>query len=82
MVVSRMRRINRFYLYIFILACLVSILFYFKIKPHQEVVLKTVYNQIIPSKWQDRAKSLGYYCPSWNSTPGTISSSIYIKLAK
>ena len=44
--------------------------------------LKTVSGQIVPSKWMDRAKSLGYYCPSWNAEPGQIVSDICYKLAK
>ncbi len=44
--------------------------------------LKTVTGQIVPSKWIDKAKNLGYYCPSWDAKPGQIVSDICYKLAK
>ena len=44
--------------------------------------LKTVSGEIVPSKWIDKAKSLGYYCPSWDAKPGQIVSDICYKLSK
>lgn len=36
----------------------------------------------VPAALQARAKSLGYYCPSWNSAPGEASSGLCLPLDK
>ena len=37
---------------------------------------------VVPVQWQSRARSVGYYCPSWNSTPGQIAPDICLPLNK
>lgn len=36
----------------------------------------------VPTAWQTRARSLGYYCPSWAAKPGEIVSSVCLPLDK
>ncbi|HET9098339.1 MAG TPA: hypothetical protein VFN51_01860 [Candidatus Saccharimonadales bacterium] len=37
--------------------------------------------QIVPAQWRSKARSLGYYCPSWNTSGGELSiSSICLPL--
>jgi hypothetical protein len=36
----------------------------------------------IPADSAERAKSLGYYCPSWDAQAGAVTSSVCIKLDK
>lgn len=36
----------------------------------------------VPPQFQAKARSLGYYCPSWNSGPGQASSGICMPLDK
>lgn len=35
---------------------------------------------IVPAAFQSRALRLGYYCPSWDSSPGQITSDICLPL--
>jgi Tfp pilus assembly protein PilV len=36
----------------------------------------------VPTKWQAKAESLGYYCPSWDASPGQITSGVCYPLDK
>ncbi len=36
----------------------------------------------VPARFQSKAKSLGYYCPSWAAKPGVASSSVCFPLDK
>lgn len=68
---------------VFIIILIIMGLIYFNHNSSQKsAVLKTSVGQIVPIKWQKKAKSLGYYCPSWNISSGVVSSSICISLAK
>lgn len=71
---------------IIVIAIAVSTVFLYQInkRPINHVSnIKTLSGVNIPAKWQARARKLGYYCPSWNtSNSGIISSSICLKVGK
>ncbi len=52
-----------------------------KTKPKSSV-LTTSNGTVVPSQWVARAKSVGYYCPSWLDTNGEIGPDICYPLKK
>jgi hypothetical protein len=40
----------------------------------------TANGQTVPYRYAEKAKSLGYYCPSWDAKPGEIAPTICYKL--
>ncbi|HET9721841.1 MAG TPA: hypothetical protein VFP32_02315 [Candidatus Saccharimonadales bacterium] len=42
----------------------------------------TAGGQPVPAAWQTKARSLGYYCPSWNVKPGQLPSDVCMPLDK
>lgn len=37
---------------------------------------------VVPAAFVNRARSLGYYCPSWAAQPGVVASTICVPLDK
>ncbi|HEV2412471.1 MAG TPA: hypothetical protein VGS28_01540 [Candidatus Saccharimonadales bacterium] len=37
---------------------------------------------VVPVQWQSKARSLGYYCPSWSAKPGEIEPDVCIPINK